>query len=244
LFNDLAGRCGLDCRGLEMPGHVVCRVLLTDGPLDVETTCPRWFSLSEAEKNRTTAVGTKAIGAAAPPDRTKAREVSPIQLAAMIYYNRGVDFLAEKRFAEAAAANAKALRLDPTSATARGNLLATLNNWSIELGNSGQFAEAAERLRQGMALDAKFAAFTQNYVHIQHQWAEHLCRTGRYDEAASLLSQAMSEMPGRDDLRRLQSEVSHRRAQAIFSNVKSGPLPASRLPTVDVRELQSRKTGL
>ena len=35
----------------------------------------------------------------------------------MIYYNRGVDLLAEKRFAEAAAANAKALRLDPTNAT-------------------------------------------------------------------------------------------------------------------------------
>ena len=43
----------------------------------------------------------------------EARQVSPIQLAAMIYYNRGVDLLGEKRFAEAARANAKALRLIP-----------------------------------------------------------------------------------------------------------------------------------
>jgi tetratricopeptide (TPR) repeat protein len=243
IFGYLADRCGLDCRGLEMPGHAACRVLTADGPIEVETTCPRWFSLSDAEKSRIPAGGNRLIGAAAPPDRTKAREVSPIQLAAMIYYNRGVDFLAEKRFAEAAAANAKALRLDPTNATARGNLLATLNNWSIELVNSNRFDEAVQRLRQGMALDPKFAPFTQNFVHVHHQWAEDLCRTGRYDEAASLLSRATSEMPGRDDLRRLQTEVSHRRIQANLSNIKSSPT-VNRLPAAEVMKLQSWKAGL
>jgi tetratricopeptide (TPR) repeat protein len=243
VFGYLADRCGLDCRGLEMPGHAACRVLTADGPIEVETTCPRWFSLSEAEKSRIPACGNRSIGAASPPDRTKAREVSPIQLAAMIYYNRGVDFLAEKHFAEAAAANAKALRLDPANATARGNLLATLNNWSIELVNSNRFDEAVQRLRQGMALDPQFAPFTQNFIHVHHQWAEDLCRTGRFDEAASLLSRAASEMPGRDDLRRLQTEVSHRRTQANFSNIKSAPT-ANRLPAAEVLELQSRKAGL
>ena len=67
----------------------------------------------------------------------------------MIYYNRGVDLLAAKRFAEAADANANALRLDPQNAVARGNLLATLNNWSIALGDAGQFAEAIERCAKG-----------------------------------------------------------------------------------------------
>ena len=43
LFNYLAGQCGLECRGLEMPGHAMSRVLLADGPVDVETTCPQWF---------------------------------------------------------------------------------------------------------------------------------------------------------------------------------------------------------
>ena len=41
LLNYLAGQFGLDCRGLEMPGHAMTRVRLPDGVLDVETTCPQ-----------------------------------------------------------------------------------------------------------------------------------------------------------------------------------------------------------
>ena len=52
LFNYLAGQCGLECRGLEMPGHAMSRVLLADGPVDVETTCPRWFSMTDQQKSR------------------------------------------------------------------------------------------------------------------------------------------------------------------------------------------------
>ncbi len=109
LMNYLAGQLGLDCRGLEMPGHAMTRVRLADGTLDIETTCPHWFRLMDDSRQPSAAV-TKTIGAAAAGDRSKAREVSPAQMAAMIYYNRGVDLLNEKRFAEAARANAKALQ--------------------------------------------------------------------------------------------------------------------------------------
>jgi tetratricopeptide (TPR) repeat protein len=133
----------------------------------------------------------------------------------MIYYNRGVDLLAEKRFADATAVNAKALRLDPQNATARGNLLATINNWSIELGNRQQFAEAIDLLREGLAMDARFAAFAQNYVHVHHLWVEHLCREGRFAEAIEILSRAAAEMPDRDYLRKAQSQVQQSWAEAI-----------------------------
>ena len=78
---------------------------------------------------------------------------------ATIYYNRGVDLLAEKRFADAAAANAKAVRLDPQNATAKGNFLATINNWAIDLGTSGEYEKAAELLRLGLAADPGYDAF-------------------------------------------------------------------------------------
>jgi tetratricopeptide (TPR) repeat protein len=215
-FNYLVGQFGLDCRGLEMPGHAMSRVVLPDGPLDVETTCPQWFNVA----------GTRRVPSPHTPcaDYDKAREVTPIQMAAMIYYNRGVDLLAEKRFAEAAAANAKALRLDPGNTTARGNLLATINNWSIELGNSQHFAEAVDLLRQGLAIDAKFTAFAQNYVHVHRQWVEHLCQGGRFEEAIALLSRATAEMPDRDYLRQAQGEVRQRWAKAISTTPQSGPL--------------------
>ncbi|MCE5302970.1 MAG: transglutaminase-like domain-containing protein [Planctomycetaceae bacterium] len=205
LFNYLAERLGLRCCGLEMPGHAMSRVRLPEGPLDIENTYSRWQELPDAP-SAPTARGA-AIGAATSGDRSKAREVSPIQLAAMVYYNRGVDRLAAKRFDEAAAANAKALRLDPGNAVARQNFLATLNNWSIELGNAGRFGESVALLRRGLAVDPHFAAFAQNYVHVHRLWVEQLCRQQRTAEAAKLLAQAVAEMPDREDLRRIESDV-------------------------------------
>jgi tetratricopeptide (TPR) repeat protein len=104
----------------------------------------------------------------------RSREVSDVELLAMIYYNRGVDLLGEKRFAEAAAANAKALRLAPSNATARGNLLVTLNNWAIELGTTAHYAEAADLLRLGLAIEPGYQAFRLNYAHLHRQWARQL----------------------------------------------------------------------
>ncbi|MGA2798336.1 MAG: tetratricopeptide repeat protein [Thermoguttaceae bacterium] len=249
LFNCLAGELGLSCCGLETPGHALSRVFLPEGPLDVETTCPRWFCLqhdrlvnneewkgtdsflvrsynktlypfenaltpSPSPKGRgdvlleplrenrdsyplseNSASRQKTIGQKPDKDKGKLREISPIELTAMIYYNRGIDFLGEKRFADAAAANVKAMRLDPLSSTARGNFLATINNWAIDLGNAGDYGRAADLLRQGLAIEPHYEAFSLNFAHVHHQWTQELCREGKYAEAVELLNQAASEMP-------------------------------------------------
>lgn len=212
LFNHLATEFDLRCCGLEMPSHAMSRVFLADGTLDVENTCPQWFQLNGDPKPWAPA------GNVAPIDRSKAHAVSPIQLAAMIYYNRGVDFLSEKRFAEAAAVNAKALRLDPKNATARGNLLATVNNWAIDLGNGGRFTEAVDLLRQGLTMDAHFEAFSQNYVHVHRQWVDHLCGEGRFGDAVTVLTQAAKEMPDRDYFRKVESEIRQRWSKAVAAS--------------------------
>ena len=141
LFNCLAGELGLSCCGLETPGHASSRVFLPDGPLDVETTCPRWFHFKHDPAKQADAL-EKTLGRKPASDKTRLHEITPIQLTAMIYYNRGVDFLAEKQFAQAAAVNAKSLRLDPLNNTARGNFLATINNWAIDLGNDEPFCRS------------------------------------------------------------------------------------------------------
>jgi tetratricopeptide (TPR) repeat protein len=209
LFNGMAAELGMDCRAIQMPSHVLSRVVLPDGPMDVENTCPDWFygknkwtpqrpmkTGTVAENNAPTSPHT-ACAEYKESDRSKAREVSTIQLLAMIYFNRGVDLLHEKRFAEAARANAKALRLDPSNATIRGNLLATLNNWSIELGNVGQYAQAVDLLRQGLAMDPKFKPFLQNFLHVHRQWADSLIRQGHSEEAAAMLARAKAEVSSR-----------------------------------------------
>ena len=123
-------------------------------------------------------------------DRSKAREVSPIQMAAMIYYNRGVDLLAEKRFAEAAAANAKALRLDPANATARGNLLATINNWSIELGR-------LPALRRGGGPVAARAGHGRQVRGLRPKLRPRPSPMGRASVPAGRFEEAMHSLAGR-----------------------------------------------
>jgi len=214
LFNCLAGECGLAVCGLEIPGHAMSRLRLPGGPLDVETTCPGWFRLMDDPQKQADLV-RKTLGPNVSRNCSQAREVSPIEIAAMIYYNRGVDLLARKRFAEAGSANAKALRLDPASTTARGNLLATLNNWAIALGQSNRFAEAVQLLREGLAFDPDYETFALNYVHVHHQWVEHLCAAGRFDEALRILAAAAAELPDRPYLKQAQSDVSRRRAWSM-----------------------------
>ncbi len=196
LFNCLAERFGLPVCGLEAPGHALSRLVLPDGRLDVETTCPRWFQLLH-DPQRQAELVQRTLGAepAGPPPHKPCREVSGPQLAAMIYYNRGVDRLAEQRFADALADNAKALRLDEGSVTARGNLLAALNNWAIALAGDGRYADARQRLEQGLSLDPGYEAFSTNYAHVHYEWVESLWKAGRYEEAVAILDHGAQQLP-------------------------------------------------
>ena len=219
LFNCLAERFGLEVCGLEIPGHAMSRVVLSEGVLDIETTCPRWFDLMHDPEKQADLV-EQTTGFRHPRNQKQSaaqrREVSGTGLVATIYYNRGVDLLAAGKYAGALAANAKALRLDPTNTTARGNLLATLNNWAISLGRSGRHAEAVARLRLGLTLDPAYETFAANFVHVHHQWAETLCRGERFQEALDLLVRAEEESPQTRYFSVGQFEVYRRWATALL----------------------------
>jgi hypothetical protein len=219
LFNCLAGEFGLAVCALETPGHAMSRLPLPEGPLDIETTCSRWFQLIDDPEKQAKVV-EKTLGRSPAKDHRQGREVSPTELIAMIYYNRGVDLLGEKRFAAAAAANAKAVQLDPSNTTARGNFLATLNNWAIELGRSDHYAEAAVLLRQGLDIDPTYETFALNYVHLYRQWAERLCAVGRFDQAMAILTRGAAEQPKGVSLAPAQAEVYHRWAEAVGGRAK------------------------
>ncbi len=181
LFQCLAEACGFAVSALEMPGHAMSRVHLPDGPLDIETTCAGWFRLMHDPKQQARSV-QETLGAIPRGARNAAREVSNVGLVAMVYYNRGVDLLADGRYAEAALANAKAMHLDPGNRTARGNLLATVNNWAIALGHSGRLDEAIAMLRAGLAVDPQYEPFVLNYAHMQQQQAKEPVEEVGYQE--------------------------------------------------------------
>ncbi|MHC4180022.1 MAG: hypothetical protein ACYSWU_21165, partial [Planctomycetota bacterium] len=182
-------------------------------------TCPRWFQLVDDPRKQAELV-ERALGRVPSTDRARAREVSEVQMAAMIYYNRGVDLLAAGRFDQAATANDKALRLDPHSTTARGNLLATINNWAIALGSSNRYPEAVDLLREGLRLDPEYETFAPNYVHLHHQWVEHLCQSGQFAEALDVLAWAAAEMPNQRYFRRATVDVHRRWARNVLTRGK------------------------
>jgi tetratricopeptide (TPR) repeat protein len=227
LFNCLTDRFQLKAVGLEIPGHAMSRLKLPQETLDIETTCPTWFAQIDRSETRTSMRAEDSTQVGHPPavpaevagnsparpaesDRRAVRQVSEVELVATIYFNRGVDLLAEKRFADAAAVNAKAVRLDPENATAKGNFLATINNWAIDLGTSGEYEKAAALLRLGLAADPSYKVFHSNYVELFRQWSEALCRSGRYADAVRLLTQAAEEQPGEKFFREAAIEILRR----------------------------------
>ncbi len=213
LFNCLASEFGLRTCGLEIPGHAMSRVLLQDSHFDVETTCPTWFRLRHDPQKQAELV-RRSLGLRPDQARSQPREVSDVELVATIYYNRGVDLLSQKRFPEAAAANAKALRLDPANVIARGNLLATLNNWAIDRGTAGDYPQAAGLLARGMQLSSGYETFRANFVHVQYQWIEDLCRRGRFQDALDVLAAAVRVLPADPYFKQAKLDIYRRWARA------------------------------
>src|SRR5206468_4603399 len=118
------------------------------------------------------------------------RRVSETGLVAVIYYNRGIDLLRDGRFAEAVSANLRALRLDPENEAAAGNLLASINNWSLSLAAAGRFEDAISLVNRGLAAAPDHEPFHANRRHIYRTWIESLAASGRAADALAVLADA------------------------------------------------------
>lgn len=195
LFEDLAERFGLSVRGVELAGHTMSRLIVPGQRLDIQTTCPSWFQALDAPEAQAELVQATP-GKPLREEQATPRELSKVALVATIYYNRGVERLGRRRFAEAAAANVKALRLDPASTAARGNLVATLNNWAIDLSAQGRHAEAMALLRQGLAIDPVHAALRINAAYLRAEWMADLSRQGRLRETSGVAGRTWKTAPG------------------------------------------------
>ncbi|GHT44697.1 hypothetical protein FACS189454_02790 [Planctomycetales bacterium] len=232
LFNCLAEKAGLDVYALEMPGHALSRVKFEGVSVDLETTCPNWFSLqNNAERlnattrriaqapatvNPVTGNAMTTVNIAPPPIENledlskKLREVTPVQLVATIYYNIGVDKHARQQFAEMAAANAKAIYLDRKNQTAWGNMLAAINNWALELvADKGKerFDIAAVLLDQGLMLDPTYENFKVNQRHVFYYWIYGLALRQRFDDAEKVFTFADPRLPNDASIAELMQSI-------------------------------------
>jgi hypothetical protein len=171
LFRCLAERFGLTAYGVETPGHAYAMVQTGAGPIVVQTTCRDWFAAGgDADVERS--LLRQTIGQAAADTSARAaapRRLSDVGLLAVVYYNRGVDLLEAGRHDAAIAANQAALKLDAANTTARANLLAAVNNWSLELSRDGQYPQALRLLETGLQYAPDYELFHENLVALHQQ---------------------------------------------------------------------------
>ena len=201
LYHCLAECCGLSVSAAEAPGHVFAVVRTTDGELVVETTCRDWFRTDSP------------LGSGSRHD--SARQLSPQGLAALVYYNAGVDLLSQRRFAEALAANLKALRLDPANPAARSNLLAGLNNWALDLSGEHDFAAAVRLLEHGLRIAPEHRPFRVNFVAVHQRWIEALIANGQYEAALDRLAIARGDLPDEPYFESAAADIRRRFAPSL-----------------------------
>src|SRR5262249_10584219 len=111
IYNIIGQRLGLDVRAIEVPDHVFSVLYQGTTHMDVETTNPQGFNPSrdprEIEKFE------KLTGFRYIPDthRDQRREITETGLAAVIYYNKGVELGKAKRHQDALLAYFRAMSL-------------------------------------------------------------------------------------------------------------------------------------
>lgn len=191
LFCAYAEQLGLTTEAIEVPGHVLCTLAVADQRIDIETTCARWLSIPNREELRSrfvynteaaTDTQRQAIEALGIDPATSAVQLEPgtvawrqelpvTALVAIVYYNRGLDELAERHYEAAAVANVNALRINPHSPAAWSNLLATVNNWALAANKQGDYHKATALLREGIQLAPHHELFRANLETVNRQWA-------------------------------------------------------------------------
>ncbi len=188
LYQCLCRAVKISAYGIEVPAHAFCGVQFADRAIDVETTCPTWFEVLTDPKRRQASL-EEVLGSQHNSSYVQRRKLSPAGIIAILYYNRGVEYVEGRQFALAVDANLKALLLDPASATSRGNLLAAINNWALDQAERGEFEPALEMLERGIQVAPEHDLFHSNRRALCGQWLRRLCDQGEFDHAAQVAQQ-------------------------------------------------------
>jgi tetratricopeptide (TPR) repeat protein len=202
LFQLLCQTCDVPTVAVATPTHVYARLVLGPARVDVQTTCPDWFRMTSDQRRSFPATSDhflssqeRARGDRAAWGGADIREISDVQLLAKVYYNRGVRHLDSRRFAEAEREFRTSLLLDAADRSAQENLLATLNNWALELAEHEDYAQAAAVLHRGLCECPDYAPFQANDLHIHQKWALLLCRQAQYGDALEILEAGQKRRP-------------------------------------------------
>lgn len=186
LFRCLSAELGATPVVMATSSHVFCRYLGPDR-LAVETTCPDWFALPVDSDIFTNHPANQAD--------VDVRTLSDVEVLGKLFYNRATDKLELQEFAAACELLRTSMALDPADGAARENLLAAINNWSLQQCEAENFAHAAQLLAQGAAISPDYLPIQMNDLHVHQQWALDLCQRRQFAEALALLTDSFHRRP-------------------------------------------------
>lgn len=149
LYLDLCRETGQELQLWSQPGHVF--VTAKAGSTRIEPSARAW--------------NPRAAGGLA-------RSLTPTELLAKFYYNRGIELLTKSEFSTGLSLLHISLQLDASDADARQNLLAGINNWSVECCRQRRYQEAAALIEQGLMLEPLFAPLRANERYVRQLLAE------------------------------------------------------------------------
>ncbi|MEX2172891.1 MAG: hypothetical protein WD872_00930 [Pirellulaceae bacterium] len=161
LYYEFCRRADVPLEIWSRPGHVYCR--LPKSSQRIEPTLRNWLTATQLQ---------------ATTETRPARRITPVELVGRCYYNRGVELLQRRQFAQGLALLEIARRLDPADTDARANLLAGLNNWALALSARGEHSAADRLIARGLAIDPRFPPLVANARLLRRTQQQSALRAG------------------------------------------------------------------
>ena len=195
LFSVIGRRLGLDVRGIEVPDHALAIQYVGSKHADVETTNARGFDPSrrpEALQSFENQTGFRYIADRHPEKR---REITPLGMVALIYFNHAVAAESRKDYGEALELHFCALSLDPEFKSSVKNVMADIANWGVELAKQNNHADAIAVINAGLALAPDDLTLRHNREFVWQRRVFDEIDAGRFDSALDLLREAHQQIP-------------------------------------------------
>jgi tetratricopeptide (TPR) repeat protein len=248
LYNVVARRLDLDVRAVEIPatsmsGHVFSVLRGGGAVIDVETTNKLGFN-PEGKRERPDGEGYDP-----KKDRGNRREVGDHGLAAIIYYNRGVDLSKASEYHAAVVMYFRALAIDRSNESAAKNILADLGNWGPKLADAGKHEEGIQVEAIALKLAPNDSALKNNYAVLWRKYAHAEMKAGKEDAALAVARRAAAVLSERD-IKRLPTELFETRGEELVKAGKwedalaFGQRAQAKLDAAAAKELKSWRADL
>jgi len=191
LFQYFADEADIPVVPVQTRGHVWSR-LLSSPPVDIETTCAKWFAWTDEQRANSPALQNAG----------QAETLTKARLVAKIPYNLATEAAARQDFAAALGHLNQALRLDPNDTAIQKNHNAILHNWAVQ-------CVLLQDLDQAIVCIRQFAETERSHVdasipgwHLVETLIHRWCELERFQDAVDLVH-SISDEPV---LRRLADE--------------------------------------